>query len=637
MEVLHVVKYTLASTMKQALRPTACLIPVKAKPGCMFIHQRHLPKLPVPPLQQTLYRYLLSIKPLVSDADFDATKKLVDNFGQPGGLGEKLQMGLIDRAKKMDNWVTYVTLIYFSSKFSQTLPVDKLGGSPLCMDQYYKILSSCRIPGRKIDSIVTYPADGSNSSKHIVVAHNNQFFSLDLFKNGWTPLTRSEIYHQLCNIVNKSKNPSTPVGILTSENRNTWGKIYNEMSKDRTNRTTFDKINRGFVLLCLDEKFKSVPEEELDSEFGRQLLHGGGSQFNSGNRWADKTLQVIIGPNGRCGLQYEHAPAEGPPIATFLDHILAYCDNVGDHISPSKEQPAPAKRLMFNINPDVQEAIENAKIAIDSMVEDLDLHIFKFKLFGKDFVKANKLSPDGFIQIALQLAYFKSYGEACATYESASLRRYQFGRTDTIRSCSTDSDLFVRSMIDGNKTNSELVRLMKQAIESHKEYTNLAIFGDGVDRHLLGLKLMAIEWGWNVPELMMDTTYHISTHFKLSTSQAIFGDGVDRHLLGLKLMAIEWGWNVPELMMDTTYHISTHFKLSTSQVPAKSDSTLCFGPVVPDGFGVCYNPKSKHINFAVSAFNTSPETDAKIMSVKLTESLADMHNILVQGSLSAKL
>ncbi|XP_071948484.1 carnitine O-acetyltransferase-like isoform X2 [Antedon mediterranea] len=625
----------MSNTMKQAIKPTACLMPLKAKTGRMFIHQRHLPKLPVPPLQQTLYRYLLSVKPLLSDFDFDTTKKLVDDFGRPGGIGEKLQMGLIERSKKLDNWLSQWWLdhaylnfrepvIIHSSpavifpqqsytdldgqlKFAasvvagildfkvmvdnQSLPVDKLGGSPLCMYQYYKILSSCRIPGSRKDSIVTHPADGPDPPKHIVVAHNYKFFSLEVYKDGWTPLTRSEIYQQLCDIVNRSQETSAPVGILTAENRNTWGKIYNQMNKDRTNRAIFSEIQRSIFVLCLDEKISSLPKEEFDNEVGRQLLHGGGSELNSGNRWADKTLQFIVGPNGACGLQYEHAPAEGPPIATLLDHTLTYCDNVCEDVAPVDNQLTPAKRLKFNLIPDVKEAIENAKISIDSMIEDLELQIFKFKLFGKDFVKANKLSPDGFIQVALQLAYFKIYGESCATYESASLRRYQLGRTDTIRSCSTDSDLFLRAMADSDKSNSELVRLMRQAVESHKEYTNMAVFGDGIDRHLLGLKLMAIEWGWNVPDLMMDTAYNISTHFKLSTSQ----------------------------------------------VPAKTDSTLTFGPVVPDGFGVCYNPKSKHINFAVSAFNSSPSTSSMTLSLKLTESLAEMQNILVQGSMSAKL
>ena len=44
------------------------------------------------------------------------------------------------------------------------------------------------------------------------------------------------------------------------------------------------------------------------------------------------------------------------------------------------------------------------------------------------------------------------------------------------------------------------------------------------------------------------------------------GQGIDRHLLGLKLMAIESGMDVPSLFMDVAYIKSSHMRLSTSQV-----------------------------------------------------------------------
>lgn len=60
---------------------------------------------------------------------------------------------------------------------SETLPVEYMGGKPLCMNQYYQILSSCRIPGPKRDSIVNY-AKGKKQSRHITVVHNFQVWQL---------------------------------------------------------------------------------------------------------------------------------------------------------------------------------------------------------------------------------------------------------------------------------------------------------------------------------------------------------------------------------------------------------------------------------------------------------------------------
>lgn len=41
------------------------------------------------------------------------------------------------------------------------------------------------------------------------------------------------------------------------------------------------------------------------------------------------------------------------------------------------------------------------------MIQDLDIMMLVFHHFGKDFPKSEKLSPDAFIQIALQLAYYR--------------------------------------------------------------------------------------------------------------------------------------------------------------------------------------------------------------------------------------
>lgn len=59
------------------------------------------------------------------------------------------------------------------SSHSETLPVEFLGGKPLCMNQYYQILSSCRVPGLKQDSVVNF-LKTKKPPMHITVVHNYQ-------------------------------------------------------------------------------------------------------------------------------------------------------------------------------------------------------------------------------------------------------------------------------------------------------------------------------------------------------------------------------------------------------------------------------------------------------------------------------
>lgn len=48
-----------------------------------------------------------------------------------------------------------------------------------------------------------------------------------------------------------------------------------------------------------------------ESNLAHQMIHGGGSQYNSANRWFDKTVQLVVSGDGACGLCYEHSMAEG--------------------------------------------------------------------------------------------------------------------------------------------------------------------------------------------------------------------------------------------------------------------------------------------------------------------------------------
>lgn len=594
-----------------------------------LVHQESLPKLPVPPLKQTCARYLASVEPLISEEEKTHTRELMDEFLRPGGVGERLQKSLERRARKTDNWLSdwWMQSAYLDSRMpvamytspgvvlpkmhfqdrqgqirfaakliagvldfksmidSETLPVEYLGGKPLCMDQYYQVLTSCRIPGPKRDAVVNY-AIGKTPPTHITVVHNFQFFVLDVYNSDGTPLTVDQIYVQLEKIWNSSlQTNKEPVGILTSNHRNTWGKAYNNLIKDKTNKESVRAIQKSIFTVCLDAPVPRVSDEMYFNKVAAQMLHGGGSRWNSGNRWFDKTLQFIVGEDGSCGLTYEHAPAEGPPIVFLVDHVVGYTKRTEMVRTPMIPLPMPQK-LRFNITPEIKKDIEKAKQNMNIMVHELDVRVLNFKHYGRKFLKSHKMSPDAFIQMALQLAYYRIYQTCCPTYESASLRMFKLGRTEAIRSTTTESLQFTKAMDDPSKHNSEKAALLEKAIKVHREHTHMAIHGQGIERHMLGLKMVAIE----------DLT------------------------------------SLPEIFMDTSFAVASHFNLYTSQVGSKTDCVMCFGPMVPDGYGVCYNPMDDHINFAVTAFNSCEETNATKLSQFLEDSLLDMKTLLEQVS-----
>jgi choline O-acetyltransferase len=86
-------------------------------------------------------------------------------------------------------------------------------------------------------------------------------------------------------------------------------------------------------------------------------------------------------------------------------------------------------------------------------IANLDLFILKYEKYGREFPKKANMSPDSFIQCALQLAYYKLYGKLVSTYESASTRRFRQGRVDNIRANSCETLEWVKSMqVDSTTT-----------------------------------------------------------------------------------------------------------------------------------------------------------------------------------------
>lgn len=580
-----------------------------------------MPAQPVPPLAQTLQGYLRALEPLLPEEELVHTRKNIQKFCGEGGLGPQLQEGLERRAKHSNNWISdwWVQWAYLESRqplpvhsnpaislpkrdFSDwrgqlvfaskliaaaldfknvvdngRLPVEYMRGQPLCMELFPLLFSSCRIPGRKHDTITHH-----SRARHITVVRNYQFFQMDVYNSDGSRMTESQIHAQLLRIRAESwKTDKEPMGILTSEHRQTWGQAYSRLLKDKLNKESVRAIEKGLFTLCLDSPVMRVSDDKYSSRMAAQILHGGGTHSNSGNRWFDKTLQFVVGEDGSWGLLYEQATAEGPPIATLLDHILQYCKKPDPKKTPLIPLQMP-KKLYFNIDREIKRDIEHAKQNLDILINDLDIRCFNFQRFGKELPKQHNLSPNSFIQVALQLAYYKVHNEVCASCDIASQRMFRGGRTDYIRSPTNQMLKFVLTFDDPSITREAKLELLREAIET---YVTL-------------------------------------------TDQALKGQSIDRHLLGLKLQAIEEGLSVPRLFMDTAYGLATHWKLRTGQVPANTDSVMCFGPLVPDGYAVCYNPQSDHVHFSVTAFNCCEETQAETLAATLHSTLCQLQELL---------
>ena len=70
-----------------------------------------------------------------------------------------------------------------------------------------------------------------------------------------------------------------------------------------------------------------------------------------------------------------------------------------------------------------------------------------------------------------------------------------------------------------------------------------------------------------------------------------------------------------------------------TQVPVPNhDICLGFGAVVPDGYGVCYDPQKKKFLICVSSYFDCSDTDSKLFTTKLEESFREMRDTLLAAN-----
>jgi carnitine O-acetyltransferase len=211
---------------------------------------------------------------------------------------------------------------------------------------------------------------------------------------------------------------------------------------------------------------------------------------------------------------------DGTPTHRLNDYVNDQIfNNKLDFSDPSIRSNLPDPSVVkFHINKEVQSEIERAIKDFTEVIGAHELRVQAYQGYGKGLIKKFKCSPDAYVQMVIQLAYFKMYGKNRPTYESAATRRFQQGRTETCRSVSDDSVAFCKAISDHSNEPKEVVALFRKAINSHVEYISAASDGKGVDRHLFGLKKLVAP-GEEMPAIYKDPAYAYSSKWFISTSQ----------------------------------------------------------------------------------------------------------------------
>jgi len=490
--------------------------------------QSSLPRLPLPTLEETSRRFIEWCEPLLDASELHDTKTALERLVREGGPGERLQDALVayDREPGVRSWLDLfwqtrylgrrdrialnanVFLMFPDRRMTQTqraasliasalnfkrsvdegrLPVERWRGRPLCMAQYKYVFSTTRIPGLTQDAVrapytPTHP--GPSLARHILVFHKGHVVRMEVIGPSGAPYHIDDIERGLDAIKGSLDAPAgmdDSVGHLTTMARAEWATARAELiAAHRDNATALETIETALFNICLDEV---APEDHL--AVCNNLLYG-----SSANRWYDKAISLIVTANGAAGVNAEHSMLDGMALIGFVEELLAENAAASAHSTiTSKGIPAFAP-IQFNLTEDLRRKTREAAQSFKAYGDTTASMLYVFDAFGANRVKELGLSPDAFVQLALQLAHVRTKGFVGATYESIATRQFDHGRTEAMRVITPEILQFVAAMQDEAASQADKVGKLRAAADKHVRRAKECQEGQAPEQHLWELLLI---------------------------------------------------------------------------------------------------------------------------------------------------
>lgn len=510
----------------------------------------------------------------------------------------------------------------------EELPPDKVKGTPLCMYQFSRLFGTSRVPTEAGCQIEQDP-----NSKHLVVMCQGQLYWFDVLDdNSDVIMTERDISINLQTIIEDAAEmpiqeaAKGAVGVLSTENRKIWSGLRDVLLREpgSNNADSLNIVDSALFVLCLDyTEAPNVAALCQNMLCGTSEVEKGVQIGTCTNRWYDK-LQMIVCKNGSAGINFEHTGVDGHTVLRFAsdvytDTILRFARTINGQAptlwtstspDPSKRDPdsfgdvtTTPRKLEWDMVPELSIAVRFAETRLADLIQQNEFQCLDFGCYGKNFITSKGFSPDAFVQMAFQAAYYGLYGRAECTYEPAMTKFFLHGRTEAVRSVTDDSVAFVQTFWGDNPVEQK-VEALKKACDRHVNVTRECAKAQGCDRHLYALFCV---WQKHVDQEGNDSSHSQSedspkNHDGAAPTQDpdTAMDELEKPERGsspssranqtLPLLFADHGWD----KLNTTI-------LSTSNCGNPSLRHFGFGPTSGDGFGIGYIIKDESISICVSS------------------------------------
>jgi hypothetical protein len=515
-----------------------------------------LPGLPVPALRDSVNGYLATVAPLMPALTFAEHKLEVEvAAAQPFGLFAPLQRLLWLDSWRHRNWLSKLWLEYvylqkrspiafFSNYYLldspnpaglgvalrccthlralQQLHLNQWNGQqrlapfllrsvvPYSTHNYKTCFATTRVPGDTTDVLRVF-----EKSRHVVVIRHREFFCFDLIEPGGEPVRPEQLLANLTYLwsLPAPERPACAVGVLTADERSSWSSNRARWFGTGLNKASLAAVESALFVVCLDEGAPRNNCEAAEAAFAGP----------AGSRWFDKSFCYVMWSNGRVGLNCEHAALDRHVPMHLMEVLLQ--SEADEQCVPSLDvrqraqlqcQPR-VKRLQWMVTPGLESAVSLACNAYAKHLADSNLFVFEFFGYGKAFVKQHcRASANSWLQMCLQLAFYRHRKRFVLTYESCELRYFAEGRTECIRPLSAESIQWCKLMQAEGSGREERVAALGAAMRVHGRRAREAERGRGFDRHLFGLFVLSVQQGQKgaqqVLSRMLSLPFDLSTH-----------------------------------------------------------------------------------------------------------------------------
>jgi carnitine O-acetyltransferase len=437
----------------------------------------------------------------------------------------------------------------------QAVPPATRRGQPLSMEQHHYLFSTTRIPGVQRDGVrapYTESWPGPSDARHILVIARGGMWAVDVVTAGDLPYETGEIAGALRSVLSMAGQGRAwrgqGTGALTSKARAEWASSRDALLA-AGNQAVLDIVETALFCVVLEDE----PAAGLDDHCKR-LLAG-----DPGNRWFDKALTLIVFPDGTAGLNGEHCLLDGTTTVEFIDAVLTAPEPApGSGATDSGvtdsavTAPARIRPVEFVLTDALKADIDAAAKDYLRYGEDTATRPVSYPGFGSSRAKSLRISPDALVQLAFQLAHYRSKGFIGATYESIATRQFHHGRTEAMRVVTPEIVSFTHVMDDPGADAATRLAALRRAADAHVARARDCQAGDAPEQHLWELQLLGrrqgVSWSpalYSSPGWTRMRDDYLSTSSCPSANVQYFGFGAtSTHCIGVAYVLLPERFNV---------------------------------------------------------------------------------------------